>query len=85
METHKKTLHGVSARTTAQELANLRYDGLQEILMELANALETSSIMEKANKRIKLAACLHKANQEIWIASKEVAAAWEICKRHVKH
>ena len=66
------------------DLRNLRYDVLEQILQNLSLYIYQDSINDLAKGRKQLAYRLFHASRKLLKASKSIKAAWKICSLYMK-
>ncbi len=72
-----------SAQLLSQEIGDLFYDALADVLHLLAQKIEADSQADGARGRTKLAKELAACSQHIEQAAQHIDAAWAICKPFV--
>lgn len=65
------------------DLGNLRYDALAELLRALESKIERDAIADAGRGRHRLAAALGRAGASVRSAAAEVELAWSICAPHM--
>jgi hypothetical protein len=70
-------------RELTEDIGNLRYDALSELLRLLASKLETDATADLGRARPKLAAALRASAASVSAAAASIDAAWRICEPHV--
>jgi hypothetical protein len=68
-----------SLEVLAEDIGNLRYDALADLLKLLSNKINKDSQSDLSRNRVKLAACLKECSLELNEASIAIDKAWEIC------
>ena len=68
-----------SLEELAEDIGNLRYDALTDLLKLLSAKLNKDSESDLFRNRVKLAACLKECSVELNQASIAIDKAWEIC------
>lgn len=66
----------------AVDIANLRYDALQDFLLSLAEKLEKDAEADRTRGRPVLSSRLEAASRNVEDAARAIALAWKICKKH---
>jgi hypothetical protein len=67
----------------AEEIGNLRYDALTELLQALATKIERDGKADAGRGRVRLAESLHRASEHLMNASHDMEIAWHISKPHM--
>jgi len=67
----------------AEEIGDLYYDSLAELLMKLGEKLERDATSDHRRGRMKLTTELAAAADHLYVAAERIAAAWLICKPYV--
>ncbi|MFZ4859306.1 MAG: HD domain-containing protein [Desulfuromonadaceae bacterium] len=70
-------------RQLAEEMGNLYYDSLAELLWKLGEKLERDAASDHRRGRMKLTAELAAAADHLYAAAENIASAWLICKPYV--
>jgi hypothetical protein len=70
-------------RHLAEEMGDLYYDSLAELLWKLGEKLERDAASDHRRGRIKLTTELAVAADHLYAAAERIAAAWLICKPYV--
>lgn len=70
-------------RQLAEEMGDLYYDSLAELLWKLGEKLERDASSDHRRGRMKLTAELAAAADHLYAAAENIAAAWLICKPYV--
>ena len=78
-EKHPTEIEGKLPYAFAKQMANLRYDALQALLLHLALELDKDSAADLERGRKKLAGKLHSASNHIASAANDIGDAWSIC------
>lgn len=83
---HSKTIRNYpgSHRQLSEEMGDLFYDSLAELLKLLAEKISRDSSSDRALSRLKLASELSAAAVDLHGASEHVSAAWQICEPYVR-
>jgi hypothetical protein len=68
-----------SLEALAEDIGNLRYDTLADLLKLLSTKINKDSQSDLSRNRVKLAACLKECSLELNEASIAIDKAWEIC------
>lgn len=68
----------------ARSLANLRYDVLVAVLMELASELKQDSAKDLERDRPQIATCLRNMSEHISLAGTHCMNLWALCAKHMK-
>jgi len=68
----------------AEEIGDLYYDSLADLLRLLADKINRDGNMDAARGRSKLAGALHDCSSHLQQAAEAVDLAWEICKPYTK-
>lgn len=69
-----------SLEALAEDIGNLRYDALAELLKLLSDKIDRDGKSDLSRNRAKLAACLKECSLELNEASIAIDKAWEICE-----
>ena len=77
--TYIQKYHG-SSEELAEDIGNLRYDALADLLKLLLDKINQDSESDLSKNRVKLAACLKQCSLELNQASIAIDNAWEICE-----
>lgn len=72
-----------SHQQLAEEMGDLYYDSLADLLCKLGEKLERDAASDCQRGRMKLSKELAAAADHLYGASERIAAAWRICKPHV--
>ncbi len=83
---HPKNIKGYkSQKALAEDISNLRYDELSDLIYELAKKVEKDAEADKNRRgRVKLAYCLYNLAEELYDAHYWSEMAWRICKPYMK-
>ena len=73
-----------SLKALAEDIGNLRYDALAELLKLLSDKINQDGEKYLSRNRVKLAACLKECSLELNEASIAIDKAWEICKPYCR-
>ena len=82
---HRESVEGYggSLAQLAQDIGDLKYDSLAELLHLLAAKVERDGSKDRARGRAKLAATLQASADQIAAAAASIEAAWRISKPHM--
>jgi hypothetical protein len=80
MKVHKSTIENYSFERLAEEIGDLKYNALAEFLKILSNKIYNDGRKDELRGRIKLATQLKRAASDLDSCSKNIDAAWTICK-----
>ncbi|MCP4442968.1 MAG: hypothetical protein GY810_29020 [Aureispira sp.] len=73
-----------STQELVEELGNLRYDALANILDLLAQKIEQDGQKDAERRRVKLASNLFAAAQNLNETKEAIEKAWDICEPYMK-
>jgi hypothetical protein len=68
----------------AEDIGNLKYDALEQLLFQIAAKLKLDSGADEKRGRSNLAAALFFASNNIWESSLCIAKAWKISEPYMK-
>ena len=82
---HKTTVEKYQGtlKELARDIGDLRYDALNEFLVELGEKIIDDGIKDKNRGRKKLYNALYMAFEGLNIAQQEIGNAWKICSTFV--
>jgi len=82
---HRQTVEGYQGTPAqlAEDIGNLRYDGLAELLRLLAEKIERDGLKDRARARPRLAAALLGAADQTAAAATNIEAAWRLSEPHM--
>lgn len=72
-----------SHQQLAEEMGDLYYDSLAELLWKLGEKLERDASSDHRRGRLRLSAELAGAADHLYVAAEKIAAAWLICKPYL--
>jgi hypothetical protein len=81
--THTLKNHQGSPEQLAEEIGDLFYDSLADLLHLLSEKLQKDANADLARQRFKLGGHLKECSLHLERASHEIQQAWQICEPHV--
>ena len=84
MTKHPIENYNETLKELARDIVNLRYDALEDLLLELSKCLLEDADKDESKNRIKLASLLQSASRNIMSATMDIAQAWRLSKKFTK-
>lgn len=84
--THRDTIdrYPGSLGELAEDIGNLRYDGLEMFLRALAAKLEADATRDEGRGRVRLAALLRGGAAHLAASAAEIQKAWHLCEPYMR-
>ncbi len=82
---HKSKIKGFTHKELAENIGDLYYDSLTDLLNEISDKILKDSKVDLHKGRLKLAHELSEASDNIKKSSKNIKKAWRICKPFINH